>query len=193
MSAETKSYDRQEKETIKAYAAFCIYRDMGTDRTIYEVTRQIYRQPTQDIPKIPAGSSRVLAWSAKYKWIDRCKDYDRDREQEVRAILRDVEKDRYIKDLEDYHNEQKLLGVAALKLNRESIESIALLLQPVHRAIKNGTLKKADIELLFASQLAGRNSMGIGSIGRDLAEKGLLLEQVMETIVGEIDSRQTQS
>jgi hypothetical protein len=188
---DVKSYDRQDKETIKAYAAFCIYRDLGTGRTQEKVCHVLY--PPEAHQKATRNISQLIVWSRQWKWVDRCKDYDRDREQEVRVMLREVEKDRYIQDLEDYHNEQKLLGVAALKLNRESIESIALLLQPVHRAIKDGTLQKADIELLFASQLAGRNSMGIGSIGRDLAEKGLLLEQVMETIVGEIDSRQAQS
>lgn len=38
----TKTYDRQDGETTKAYTAFTIYRDMGSSRSLDRVEEKIY-------------------------------------------------------------------------------------------------------------------------------------------------------
>ena len=64
----SKIYDRQNTDTDKSWAAFCQYRDMGSDRTIEKV-------------RIGCGyrSARLLErWCSKYAWVTRCREFDSD-------------------------------------------------------------------------------------------------------------------
>ena len=63
----TKPWDRlQDKnETSKAYAAFCIYRDMGSERS-YEVVAEHCNKTVSHINK----------WGGKYDWVERARHYD---------------------------------------------------------------------------------------------------------------------
>ena len=63
-----KIYDRQNTDTDKSWAAFCKYRDLGSDRTIEKV-------------RIGCGyrSARLLErWCSKYAWVTRCREFDSD-------------------------------------------------------------------------------------------------------------------
>ena len=63
-----KIYDRQNTDTDKSFAAFAIYRDMGSDRTLEKVRATIGK-----------GSVRSLEmWSSKYSWVERCRAFDGD-------------------------------------------------------------------------------------------------------------------
>lgn len=57
-----------EGETKKSYDAFCMYRDMGKDRSLRKVRHQLGR---------PEGYTRTLElWSRKYQWVMRVRAYD---------------------------------------------------------------------------------------------------------------------
>lgn len=60
-----QAFERQPGETNKAYQAFTIYRDMGTDRTLENVARAL-------------GKSATLMerWSATYNWKARAMAFD---------------------------------------------------------------------------------------------------------------------
>lgn len=189
MSAEIKSYDRQPKETTKAYTAFCAYRNMGSDRSLDRVCEKIYSaEGGQD----PCRNIRqVKVWSSANNWINRCKDYDQDLEMEQRTIKSVVDRDAYIKDLENYQLQQKAIGTAALNFTARSLQAIDYALRPIYETIKSkGKLTRDQIETLFSSQLAGKNAIAIATAGRELAAKGLVVEEMMEHIENEIDSRQ---
>ena len=65
---KSKPYDRQPNETDKSWAAFCIYRDMGRERSTKKVQLECkYRQP-----------SILQQWSVKHKWVERCSAFDDD-------------------------------------------------------------------------------------------------------------------
>ncbi len=59
------SWVRLKNETAKAFQAFCIYRDMGIERSIEKVSKEL-------------GKSMVLIerWSSRYNWGERAKAYD---------------------------------------------------------------------------------------------------------------------
>ena len=61
-------WERQKNESSKAYAAFCVYRDLGPDRSL-EKTREILGKS--------AGYTRWMqTWSSKYDWVTRAQAYD---------------------------------------------------------------------------------------------------------------------
>lgn len=76
-------WERQPGESSKAYAAFCIYRDMGPDRSI----EKVYEKRSRRGPL-----SRLKNWSVKHNWVERAKAYDdylerKKREEKEKAIL----------------------------------------------------------------------------------------------------------
>jgi hypothetical protein len=69
----TKPYDRQPNETDKSWAAFCMYRDMGRDRSL-EKLRQVRSERGR-------AYSTLYAWRlerTKHTWVERCSAFDDD-------------------------------------------------------------------------------------------------------------------
>ena len=60
-----KIYDRRPDESAKAYEAFAIYRDLGVNRSVDAVARQL----SKSLPLIKR-------WSAAYDWVMRVDAYD---------------------------------------------------------------------------------------------------------------------
>lgn len=185
----TKTYDRQDGETTKAYTAFTIYRDMGSSRSLDRVEEKIYG--TQIGHKRGTNLTSLKRWSREWNWVDRCRDYDRDREAEMRQIKSEHEKAAYIQDLENYQLQQKEIGMMTLNLANRSLESISLILEPIHQALKasDGVVPRDKIDILFASQLAAKNLMLAATSGAELTAKGLAIEQMLDSIEGELEAR----
>ena len=82
-------WERLPSESSKAYAAFCIYRDMGPKRSIEKVQKKVGKK---------SGYLRHLyRWSSKYNWFERAKAYDdyiekKKREENEKAILEMAER-----------------------------------------------------------------------------------------------------
>ena len=71
----TKPYDRQPNETDKSWAAFCMYREMGRDRSAQKVAEKCnYKQP-----------SLIRRWCLQHNWVARCSAFD-DEELERESI-----------------------------------------------------------------------------------------------------------
>ena len=75
-NSKSKPYDRQPDETDKSWAAFCIYRDMGRDRTLLKVSKELGH----------SAGIIVQRWSMKYAWVKRCSAFDDD-ELEKESIM----------------------------------------------------------------------------------------------------------
>lgn len=65
-------WDRMPKETTKAFAAFCTYRDMGPERSMnkaYRVSKGCQK-----------GAKRVTGtwqkWARQWQWVERVRSYD---------------------------------------------------------------------------------------------------------------------
>ncbi|PZV13541.1 MAG: hypothetical protein DCF20_14895 [Pseudanabaena sp.] len=63
-----KIYDRQSTDTDKSFAAFAIYRDMGSDRTLEKVRVEIGHRSVRNLE----------AWCSKHLWVARCRAFDDD-------------------------------------------------------------------------------------------------------------------
>jgi hypothetical protein len=77
--------ERLPQESQRAYRAFCIYRDMGPDRSLDQAWKRFRAAsgPTKD-----RGSARRPGhwadWSQKYHWVERAEAYDDFIEEENR-------------------------------------------------------------------------------------------------------------
>ena len=79
-SLKPKPYDRQPSETDKSWAAFCVYRDMGRERTTKKV-------------QIECGykhSSIAEQWCAKHAWVERCRPFDDEETQRESIALQEL-------------------------------------------------------------------------------------------------------
>jgi len=63
-------YERQERETPKAWAAFCAYRDLGGDRTLPKAV--------EALGKPPKYLGTINVWSYRFGWRQRIAQYERD-------------------------------------------------------------------------------------------------------------------
>jgi hypothetical protein len=88
---KSKLYDRQPTDTDKSWSAFCMYRNMGRDRSL-EKYRQRYAENR------PANYINILKlWSAKHKWVERCRAYDADELQKESILLQEKRLERRLK------------------------------------------------------------------------------------------------
>jgi hypothetical protein len=184
----TKTYNRQDGETTKAYTAFTIYRDMGSARSLDRVEEKIYG--TQIGHKRGTNITSLKRWSREWNWVDRCRDYDLDREQDLRMARCELEKAQYLEDLENYHVQQKAIGMTALRFAIDSIESISLSIEPIRQKITlYQSIDSKEWDLFCQAQVAAKNVMAIAVSGAEIAARGLMLEQILESIEGEIEAR----
>ena len=70
-----EAWERRPDETSKAYEAFCVYRDMGTSRSIAKVGAAL-------------GKNRVTLeqWSSKYSWVKRAAAWDSEKDRIAREL-----------------------------------------------------------------------------------------------------------
>jgi bacteriocin-like protein len=79
-------WDRLPGESSKAYAAFCIYRDLGPRRSIDEASR-IYHGKTPPLGnsaptgRRPEASGQIRHWAQRWNWIVRAEAWDQDLER----------------------------------------------------------------------------------------------------------------
>lgn len=81
-------WERLPGESSKAYEAFCIYRDLGVDRSIEKTAKSRLK---------PGSYSWLRNWSSKYNWVERARAYDdylerEKRKEQEKAILEMVER-----------------------------------------------------------------------------------------------------
>ena len=108
----SKIYDRQDTDTDKSWLAFCKYRDMGGDRSL-EKLLQKYPKST------PSSYLRILKlWSAKHKWVERCRAFD-DNEQRSHSAALQQQRINYKLQMEEdaWEKRKKFLKKADLILN----------------------------------------------------------------------------
>ena len=77
MTPTPKEYDRQPHDTDKSWAAFCVYRDMGLERSLEKV-------------RLKRGYSTVRLlerWQGKHLWSERCRVFDNEELQRESIAL----------------------------------------------------------------------------------------------------------
>lgn len=171
MGAELKSYDRQDGETIKAYAAFCIYRDLGTQRSIRETVKRYYSGDS------PANIRHLERWSSKYQWIYRCKDYDRDEEILERERVRSRNIDEHDRELEQFRQSNKAMGSALLAMGARLMKIGDKIAREIEEKDK---ITAADLDTYLKLPASVKAIANFATIGGDLTADGLLIRQMLE-------------
>ena len=64
---EKHDWERQPRETSRAYELFCAYRDMGIERSLRKMKASLSRSPSV---------RRLQVLSARWNWVERCQKYD---------------------------------------------------------------------------------------------------------------------
>lgn len=102
-----KPWERQPEETTKPFEAFCIYRDMGIDRSIRKVAAELSKSETL-----------IARWSTKYNWVERVAAWDDEQERIEREIAQ-KEQAKAIREMRKRHadiaNAMLLKAAKALK------------------------------------------------------------------------------
>lgn len=174
MSAEIKSYDRQDGETIKAYAAFCIYRNLGTGRTHEKVCEKIYSAEDRQNPC--RNVRQVRAWSSANNWIDRCKDYDRDEEILERERIRSRNIDEHDRELEQFRQSNKAMGSALLAMGARLMKIGDRVAREIEGKEK---ITAADLDTFLKLPASVKAIANFATIGGDLIADGLLIRQML--------------
>jgi len=104
-------WEKLSNETTKAYAAFCIYRDLGSERRIDKVLAVTGKR----------NRSSLIKWSSKYNWVERVQAYDQYLEE-----LKRKEQEQAIIEMSRRHAELAVRMQDLIKARLEEIDVNAL-------------------------------------------------------------------
>jgi len=83
---KTNVWDRMPDESTKAYEAFCVYRDMGVDRSLVNVSQ-----------KVTKSREYLARLSSKWDWVARARAYDMHLDKEAQKITEKRARDAIVK------------------------------------------------------------------------------------------------
>jgi hypothetical protein len=92
-------YDRQPDETASAWAAFEIFRDLGTMRTMVEAQKVYGQQKAKKGKERQTNNGAFARWRKEYDWDVRVRAFDADREKLFREKLKEEDHDKFIADV----------------------------------------------------------------------------------------------
>jgi hypothetical protein len=106
MSEEEKQeWDRLSGESSKAYAHFCLYRDMGVNRSL---------RTLEKADGCTSDYRQLGRWSSRWRWVDRCQKYEDHLEHQDRL---QQEKER-----REMHKRHAKMGMLAQTLALRKLE-----------------------------------------------------------------------
>jgi hypothetical protein len=77
----TNPWEALPGESSKAYRAFCLYRDMGPNRSLDQASRDYHRrsdQPTNGSERKTRASGTIRGWAQRWNWPGRALAWDRE-------------------------------------------------------------------------------------------------------------------
>jgi hypothetical protein len=91
------SWDPWPGESSKAYAAFCLYRDLGPRRSLDEASRRYHRRSEREVQPgghPPRASGTIRRWARLWNWLARAQAWDqqaqRIQETEQQAAIQEM-------------------------------------------------------------------------------------------------------
>lgn len=174
----TKTYDRQDGETAKAYAAYCIYRNMGAERSLEKTAIKFYPRQSPDTYRTHPNIARIERWSKTWNWVERCKDFDRDREAILREHQRQKDVEEHDLKLEQFRQDTENLGFGLLAMGMR----LLTIGDRIIKTLENKDLDSTDVALFLALPNSIKAIANFATIGGNLAADGLLIRQLMEKL-----------
>jgi hypothetical protein len=71
------AWERAKGESAKAYAAFCVYRDLGSERSLRKMANE---------GECGANVGQLERWSSRWKWVNRAAAYDDELDRQTRRV-----------------------------------------------------------------------------------------------------------
>ena len=101
-------WDRRQDESSKAYEAFCIYRDMGIQRSLSKVAEKLQKSATL-----------INRWSREKNWVKRAEAWD-DEQERIEREAAQKEQAKAIREMRKRHSDlaQAMLIKSARALAR---------------------------------------------------------------------------
>jgi hypothetical protein len=102
-------WDQQAGESAKAYAAFCLYRDLGPQRSLDEASRRYHQPAGQEGPQPPSkrlrrASGTIRRWAQRWDWQTRARAWDQEIER-----LKQVQQQAAVKEMNQRHAKESLM------------------------------------------------------------------------------------
>jgi len=165
MSDEGKqAWDRQPGESSKAYAHFCLYRDMGVSRSI------------RQMPSVSGCTSVVRQlnrWSSKWRWVERCQRYDDHAERQLRL---QQEKERL-----EMHKRHAKIALLGQNIAVKALENLLSKVQEGQNAVAPGDITRLLDTSVKVERLARGESTDIQeSVGRGGGPVQLSIQNVAD-------------
>jgi len=107
----------------KAWRAFCVFRDLGPERTLRQAAAVFYGCPDGE-PK-PYQYDRMKRWSAKFDWQERARSLDARDEMVRRVAVEDYMR----KHAEDYTAREARIAERILEIREQAAEQRAKMLE----------------------------------------------------------------
>jgi hypothetical protein len=121
MSETTESWEKRAGESSRAYAAFCVYRDLGPGRTLTAA----YRQASGREKAVPPG--QWTGWYQDQEWRRRADEYD----AKIEADTRRERERAHLAAIRDYRARQRALAQATLKASMALLEKASKRLKQI--------------------------------------------------------------
>lgn len=96
----TKAWERLEKESARAFAAFAVYLELGPERSLAKTGQKLGKNLTT-----------IGEWSTKHGWVDRARSWDLEVERKAMA----EEQRRQVKALAAVRSRQRKAGSAIMR------------------------------------------------------------------------------
>jgi len=163
---EKHEWDRLTGESSKAYAHFCLYRDMGQGRSLRKLAADA---------KTTSKLRQLQHWSSRWKWVERCEKYD--------DFLEHQDRLRRERERREMNERQAKIGVLGQNL---AVKGVEKLLAEVQSGEKN--LGAAELaRLLDVSAKLERLSRGQPTDSHEISGPGggpvrLGLEETLKRI-----------
>jgi hypothetical protein len=101
-------WDQVAGESAKAYAAFCLYRDLGPRRSLDAASRSYHgsNQERQDPPgrRQPRASGTIRRWAQGWNWLARARAWDQESER-----IKQAEQHAAIQEMVERHAKEALM------------------------------------------------------------------------------------
>lgn len=172
----TYQWDRMDGESGKAYAAFCVYRDLGKGRSVDVAYWVASGYQVGSTPKLANGIARRArtgqwqAWSVAFSWPARATAYD----TYLELVSRREREAKHLGDIDQYRDRQRRIAAASTEAALRLLEKANLRLKGIEPdAISPGQLPsffRAAAAVMEASTNSEAQALALDELMRILAD-----------------------
>lgn len=138
-----RPWERQNGETVKAFEAFCVYRDLGKTRS---------QEKTAE--KLSKSRQQMCKWSMKYNWVERVSAWEEEQDRLIRVELtKDIGAMR--KKHADIANALLIKAASALRKIPENEIKASDISKMIETATKLERISKGDVGEVIEERTGG--------------------------------------